>query len=289
MGGKKSEEGGVEIVRKILDLLPRMMHLTDLRSYIPLTIFSLNRSYVLEEGQGLSSLRKLFFNRIDDDGSWRHSIPWHNLTDIHFSYFPNILLDVVGEMRNLRSIKLMGDTPHIEIDSGVNKHIAEFLRKVPSDLEALHLEELTADIPVSIFTHSLKRLRLHSHGHFHSPGTRSVISAQQLDEMCVSCPLLEELEIDINRDGEWPHVILDKVAKFPCLKKLALSLECPALQIYSLTTNVQSSCRAHHPSRTKLLSTPSFVWHAPPNGTSPGFLQSCALLATQGRPCQGPS
>ncbi|KAF8336868.1 uncharacterized protein EI90DRAFT_3043929 [Cantharellus anzutake] len=178
--------------------------------------------------------------------------------DIHFSCFPYILLDIVGEMRNLRFTV----SPHpiiMKMNWEVNKHIAEFFSKVPSDLEELDLEDLTADICVSIFTHSLKRLSLHSYGDFNRAGTRQVnrtrpvISAQQLDEMCVSCTLLEELEIDINRDGEWPHDILDKVAKFPCLKKLTLSLEVASVQLYKYI----ASQRTFGPS-VGLIITPDF-------------------------------
>ncbi|KAF8324148.1 uncharacterized protein EI90DRAFT_3076068 [Cantharellus anzutake] len=221
--GEDAEEVERRILEKTLDLLPRMIYLTDLRCHI---VPGMVRKRTLGEGQILSSLRRLSVNSIHTDESWRHGIPWNSLIELQFTYFSDILLDVVDQMHSLRSIKLMGRAPPLSKDHlGVKRRIAEFLREVPSALEELDLEELTGDIPVSIFARfgrSLKRLRLYNRGNVWS---RSVLSPEQLDEICAGCPHLEELLIDINRDGDWPHEILDKVAQFPRIKTVTLCLE----------------------------------------------------------------
>ncbi|KAF8324144.1 uncharacterized protein EI90DRAFT_2362128 [Cantharellus anzutake] len=184
-----------------------MIYLTDLCFHI---VPDIERNNTLEEGQILSSLRRLSIDSVQTDESWRHGIPWDSLKELQFTYFSDILLDVVDQMHSLRSIKLTGQVPPWQIMSedhlGAKRRIAEFLREVPSALEELDLEELTGDIPVSIFARfgrSLKRLRLYNRGNDGKVGSRSVLSPEQLDEICTGCPHLEELLIDINRDGDW--------------------------------------------------------------------------------------
>ncbi|KAF8336865.1 uncharacterized protein EI90DRAFT_3119189 [Cantharellus anzutake] len=182
-----------------------------------------------EPGERLSSLRSLSVDGITPNDSWNLGVPWDVLEDIYFRRFPSILRSRVDTMHNLRSIGLSGGSGWVtnEERSQAAVPINEFLSRVPSALEELNLEELTGVIPVSTITRfgpSLKRLRFHNRGSFGNVETRHVFSAQQLDEIRVACPNLEELQIDINPDGEWPYNVLDAVAKFPRLNKLTLSV-----------------------------------------------------------------
>ncbi|KAF8336863.1 uncharacterized protein EI90DRAFT_3043897 [Cantharellus anzutake] len=183
-----------------------------------------------EQGERVSSLRKLSIDGCPMDESWHSGIPWDALEEIYFSRFPAILHTQVDQMHNLRSAKLIGkvywNTEEERLQ--IARPISDFLLRLPSVLEELDLEELTGDVPISTiarFGDSLKRLRLHVLEKYDRVGARHVLSAQQLDKIRVACPSLEELQIDINRNSEWPYDVLDAVAEFSQLRRLTLSLE----------------------------------------------------------------
>ena len=155
-------------------------------------------------GERLPSLRRISVDGAEPHESWAKGIPWDALEDVYFSTFPDILHTVVEEMQSLRSVKLKV-TGHWHTDEARLGRINDFLLRLPSPLEELDLEGLTVDNPVSTiirFGGSLKRLRLHILEKKIS-GTRQVLSAQRLEELCAACIRLEDLQIDINRNGKW--------------------------------------------------------------------------------------
>src|SRR5260370_10088792 len=88
--------------------------------------------------------------------------------------------------------------------------LREFLTSLGPNLEDIDLEDLSYHPPVAVFVeraNSLRRIRIRYTecfpGRFGGRCERLVLSSTYLKELCVGCPELSELCIDVHRDGDW--------------------------------------------------------------------------------------
>ena len=54
---------------------------------------------------------------------------------------------------------------------------------------------------------------------------RPVLSSSQLGQINGLCPMLKDISIDVNRNGAWPYHVLDTIASFENVQRLALWFE----------------------------------------------------------------
>ncbi|KAI0393689.1 hypothetical protein F5Y17DRAFT_458697 [Xylariaceae sp. FL0594] len=103
--------------------------------------------------------------------------------------------------------------------------LEEFLASF-SSLESLTVRGYI--VPLKPISHhpALKHLILHSFGELELGNTRHSYSVSDLQELDSICPHLETLELDLNRDGEWPEEWLKAIATgFKRLRRLTFHLE----------------------------------------------------------------
>ncbi|CAH0002849.1 unnamed protein product [Clonostachys byssicola] len=107
----------------------------------------------------------------------------------------------------------------------------EFYRAVPNALSTLVFPKLASLGVERIVAHASKLKVLHIHQEqFRLWGVpynwaEDAIDAPSLLKIQQECPVIEELALDINRQGDWPYDIFDILAGFPKLRSLTIWFE----------------------------------------------------------------
>lgn len=150
---------------------------------------------------------------------WSH-LKSLELTDVKFETFMN---QMDGELPSLKHLQLVpaayGTKPLANETSHFMTNLAPF--------ESLSLYLMTDHLNLTdiLIRHgdSLRSLELREW----EPEwqLRPVLSPYQLRKINQQCPSLTNLSIDINRNGTWPHRILDAVSSFENVSTLSLNLE----------------------------------------------------------------
>ncbi|KAK4182715.1 hypothetical protein QBC35DRAFT_146714 [Podospora australis] len=157
-----------------------------------------------------------------EEDYWAATFDWTRLRVLRSSspwYFSKF-------MPYLTALKEFQATSYWGVDS--EDALSTFLAEVPSKLERIRAHDFESIGVDSLRRHSSHLKALHLHTPFlHQNGKwrERAMTADSLRLIRDHCEHLEELEIDLARDGEWPFEVLDVLASFPRLKTLSLWLE----------------------------------------------------------------
>lgn len=154
--------------------------------------------------------------KVDEREYWADNFDWSQLTrlathDVRFA---------LGIMPYLTSLK--------EFDfAWQHKDMKTFYEQVPSSLESITVPNLETIGVESVLRHgnSLKKLTIHQNESYQPTWRHSTMDAETLIAIRDKCPHIEELSLDISRDGEWPYEILDILAGFGSLRFLKIWFE----------------------------------------------------------------
>uniref|UniRef100_A0A8H7K0Z3 F-box domain-containing protein n=1 Tax=Bionectria ochroleuca TaxID=29856 RepID=A0A8H7K0Z3_BIOOC len=105
------------------------------------------------------------------------------------------------------------------------KIIREFYDTVPNFLHAIEIHQFDALGVDGIIRHASKLKSLGIHQRQSRDWSEHTIDAPSLLEIQKACPLIEALDLDIKREGDWPYEILDILAGFRNLRRLTLWFE----------------------------------------------------------------
>ncbi|CAH0057791.1 unnamed protein product [Clonostachys solani] len=105
------------------------------------------------------------------------------------------------------------------------KKVREFYDTVPNPLSFIDIQQFDALGVDGIIRHASKLTRLRIHQRQLRDWSEHTIDARSLLEIQKACPLIEELVLDIKREGDWPYEILDILAGFRNLRRLTLWFE----------------------------------------------------------------
>jgi hypothetical protein len=97
-----------------------------------------------------------------------------------------------------------------------------FYEQLPVALEVVEIPSVEVVGTLAVVRHAAKLRRLNifnEKGLDKSPPKNDVVA---LGEIADKCTLVEELSLDVERDGEWPYDLFNVLAKFPRLKALEL-------------------------------------------------------------------
>ncbi|KAF8248635.1 hypothetical protein K440DRAFT_660714 [Wilcoxina mikolae CBS 423.85] len=136
------------------------------------------------------------------------------------------------------------------------------------DLQPFSKRELLATINVC-HGPTLRNLRMHNREWHQMPCQREVLDVDDIQSLCVGCPHLESLAVDINRSGEWPFGVFNALTEFSALKTLTLSFELGRETTHWVTPFVTLSSarwifgclRARRPGLCRLLAEIGTVMH----------------------------
>ncbi|KAI1744577.1 hypothetical protein F4680DRAFT_405341 [Xylaria scruposa] len=156
---------------------------------------------------------------------WQKKFQWSKLRSLALGprYTADFLKLAAGHAKSLQELTVK---VHDDADRKTACPPLEQFLKTFTSLESLTVRGYHLPIEPIANHPGLKHLCLHSFEVVHGDTTRPTLSVEQLQELDRSCALLETLEIDLHRDGEWPEDILRTLATgFKNLRRLTLHLE----------------------------------------------------------------
>ncbi|KAI0188000.1 hypothetical protein EV127DRAFT_368631 [Xylaria flabelliformis] len=174
--------------------------------------------------------------------NWQKKFQWSNLRSLTLGprYTANFLNLAAGHAKSLRELKVQLYT---DADRETNCPPLEDFLKTFTSLESLTVKGYQLPIDPIANHPGLKNLCLHSFEPEYGDNTRPTLSVEQLQELDRSCALLETLELDLYRDGEWPEDILKTLATgFKNLRRLALHLELGLKSVEGMGTPDPETC-----------------------------------------------
>ncbi|CAH0058854.1 unnamed protein product [Clonostachys solani] len=147
---------------------------------------------------------------------WVETFDWSRLRklwtrDWHFA------LELAPKLISLDEASLGRDTQWSDFPG--------FYRAVPSVLSTIILPSFISLGVEGIIEHASKLKSLHLHQDQSHLWAEESIDAPSLRKIQEECPLIEELELDINRKDDWPYDILDIIAGFRKLRSLTIWFE----------------------------------------------------------------
>ncbi|KAI0476851.1 hypothetical protein F4859DRAFT_480437 [Xylaria cf. heliscus] len=191
---------------------------------VPGTVFSFRFS---DDSHPFPPLEDLSLNGYQLDQNerehWAKKVQWSKLRSLtlgpqNTTAFLQLASSHATFLRDL-TVQVYSDAAHMK------GFLDEFLIKNTS-LESLTVKGYYVSPHVVGFHTGLKHLCIHSFEPIERSQTRPVFRPVELQELDVSCPYLETLEIDLHRDGTWPELELKTLATgFKNLRRLTLHLE----------------------------------------------------------------
>ncbi|KAI1877712.1 hypothetical protein JX265_003720 [Neoarthrinium moseri] len=119
---------------------------------------------------------------------------------------------------------------HVEFPiSSMNGLVQDFCSRVPESLESISVASVNIEGLDALLRHgpTLRTLRIHQVETYEPEEWRNeAVSESIMRRIRGTCTVIEELEVDIGRDGgKWPYAMLDIIASFPRLRRLKLWFE----------------------------------------------------------------
>lgn len=158
---------------------------------------------------------------------WKLAMDWTQLENLEIADInPRFLEKMTGDIPALKTLKLR--KRWADTGEELAKKTTYFLERSPP-LSMLSLHGYTGLVNwkslLPRFSNSLKALEIREWESSDPSRPRPVLSYTQLEQIKEICPFLEEISLDINRNGTWPHQILGSLAKFENVQKLELWFE----------------------------------------------------------------
>ena len=153
-----------------------------------------------------------------EEDYWADTFDWTRLRRLR-TRSVWLAMKFLPHLTALREIEITG--------LGKDEDLKAFYAQIPSSLERISAPTLESIGIDSVLRHSshLRSLQLHSKEDGRDTWREQTVNAESLRAIRDQCHLIEELDIDLARDGEWPYEVLDVLASFPRLKTLKLWLE----------------------------------------------------------------
>lgn len=175
-----------------------------------------------------ASIRQVRFTGENID-SWKQAMDWNHIKDLELVNTNHASVQrMKGELSALKSLKLGPSFWDAEENLNVTNYTTAFLLESPP-LTNLSLHGYTdlLDWNAILERHgpTLNSFELRQWESEEPLYPRPTLSLPQLRHVSEACPQLKELSIDINRNGTWPHEILDSLATFESVTTLQLWFE----------------------------------------------------------------
>ncbi|KAI0842787.1 hypothetical protein F5Y06DRAFT_256088 [Hypoxylon sp. FL0890] len=153
--------------------------------------------------------------KVDERDYWADNFDWSRLTclttcDTRFA------LKIMPYLTSLKEFACINNWGPMKT----------FYEQVPSSLESINVPHIATIGLQNLLRHrrTLKKLTIHQEG-YTSTWRERAIDAKTLITIRDNCPHIEELSLNISRDGEWPYEMLDILAGFGSLRVLKIWFE----------------------------------------------------------------
>ncbi|OTA55473.1 hypothetical protein K449DRAFT_388145 [Hypoxylon sp. EC38] len=154
--------------------------------------------------------------KVNERDYWAGSFDWSRLTRLT-THDAQFALKIMPYLTSLKEFAFFWDIPAIKT----------FYEQVPSSLESINVPNIANIGLENLLRHgnSLKKLTIHQNESYQPTWRQMAIDAEALIAIRDNCPHIEELNLDISRDGEWPYEMLDILATFSSLRSLKIWFE----------------------------------------------------------------
>lgn len=156
----------------------------------------------------------------DEEDYWAEIFDWSQLERLDTDNL-KLAHRMMPELKSLREFVATNPSDPSDI-------IGKFVLGVPARLESITVASSLSIIPHRLRLHgaSLRKLHMHRTERFGpQKWYDNALEVRAMQEVRDSCPHLEELSVDVRRDGEWPYDVLDIISSFPRLRSLMVSFE----------------------------------------------------------------
>ncbi|KAL7628545.1 hypothetical protein AAE478_000060 [Parahypoxylon ruwenzoriense] len=148
--------------------------------------------------------------------SWADVFVWSQLK-VLTTYHVNFALKIMPQLISLKEFCCLWDC----------KQLKTFYEQVPSSLESIYVAKFQTIGLKGLSRHgsSLKRLTVHQKEGEEGEWQYVTVDAETLIKIRDGCPNIEELSLDLSRDGDWPYEMLGILGRFPSLRSLKIWFE----------------------------------------------------------------
>jgi len=149
---------------------------------------------------------------------WAENFDWSHLRRLE-TRFVDFALRIMPKLTSLKEVDFTGSWSH--------ESITRFFQQCPTALEVIRAESLQSITLESVLRHGsvLRKLGLHTVEDWIGKWAEGAVDVVPLRIIRDGCPFIEELFVDIARNGDWPWEILDVLSSFPRLRHLAICFE----------------------------------------------------------------
>lgn len=160
---------------------------------------------------------------------WADNFDWSQLRRLKTRY-AGFALKLMPKLTSLRQVDLE--------EAASAGETVRFYQECPSTLETIAGASFESISLEGILRHgsALRQLQLHTYESWDGSWSKKAIDVASLRSIRDGCPLIEDLYIDLARDGDWPWDALDTLGTFPRLRNLTI---CFALGIDTRETPIK--------------------------------------------------
>jgi len=205
---------------------------------------------------------------------WAENFDWSRLKRLETTYVA-FVLRIMPKLTSLKEVNFSG--------SRSDHAILRFYQQCPAALETIAAESLQSVTLDGLLRYgrSLRKLHLHTCESRDGKWAEKALDAASLRSIRDGCPLIEQLFVDVPRNGDWPWDILDVLASFPRLRHLTLCFElglhCEDDPVkpyvtFAAADTLYTYLRSRSPKQPSILSHLHIYSGAPPPLKTTGFL-----------------
>ncbi|KAI1086188.1 hypothetical protein F5B19DRAFT_487680 [Rostrohypoxylon terebratum] len=156
--------------------------------------------------------------KIDETDYWKSQFDWSQLRKLTIRD-ADFAMQIMPQLTSLEAIGGFSNSGSAVIRSAFDL--------VPSSLSSIDVPKI-ADIGLkNLLRHgsTLRSLTIHQDEDHEGKWRQEAIDSETLIKIRDQCPHIEELSLDISRNGAWPYEMLDILSSFPSLRSLTLWFE----------------------------------------------------------------
>ena len=163
--------------------------------------------------------------KVCEEDYWIENFDWSRTRNLQLSRV-SMALGLTPKLTALKEVVLTCTSGPVEY----GKSISELFTKVPTSLESIQAPDIGYPTVAGILMHSssLRTLKLHQPEKMQEGDTSwraAAISEHSLRQIQEHCPKMVEMELDIDREGDWPWETFNIIARFSQLKCLTIWFE----------------------------------------------------------------
>ncbi|RYP45589.1 hypothetical protein DL768_008104 [Monosporascus sp. mg162] len=159
----------------------------------------------------------------EEQDYWANNFKWSQLERLK-THYVSLALRIMPKLISIREVDFGATLLGAETEAEART----FYQQVPALLESIAVPSLTDIGMAGLRRHgpNLKKLEIHRQGSSSGLGWRlAAVDVERMRWIRDACPRLEELGINVSRDGAWPYDVFGVIASLPRLRSLRIWFE----------------------------------------------------------------